>query len=262
MQLVEALSTFSDLSLSDCQKLLKMLSQCELDAIFGESRLDAVRWHRVFGELGKLSGKPTGATENDVRLAISSALEADVLVGPPPASLSGPCERAVSYTGAVGFYARELTLAPEVMEDHVDSWADPGSRSALSSCKKLVGHFLTGPSPSWAVPFDIGQPRPLEGLAAGMCHQRLALYPEINDAEKLIMTYELPSGTHQAIPTIGDAYRWNDDRPHWRSFFKPSPAGASPGRTGPLNSKLDGFPEIVHAPVRLEYLIHPLQKRS
>lgn len=153
-------------------------------------------------------------------------------------------------------------MAPETIEDHIDSWSDPAAKNALDSCRRLLGHFPTGPSPSWAIPFDASEPRPLDGFSAGICHQRLALYPEINDAEKLIMTYSLPSGTTQTIPTIGDAYRWNDDRPHWRSFFLPSPAGTSPGRTGPLNSGLDGFPEIVHSPVRMDHLIHPLQKRS
>jgi hypothetical protein len=262
MRLVEAITSFTGLALSDCTDLLNMLTQRETEAIFEESRLDEPFWHKVFQELASLVGSPTAATDNDVRLAISAALEDAILIGPPPDSLSGPCERAASFSGMVGYYARELFLNPSAIEDHIDAWADPSAKNALAACKGLLGHLTTGRNPSWAIPYAHGDPHPLDGLSAGICHQRLALYPEIDDAAKLIMTYTLPSGTTQTIPTIGDAYRWNDDRPHWRSFFLPSPAGTSPGRTGPLDSGLDGFPEIVHAPVRLDYLIRPLQKRS
>lgn len=95
MRLIEAISSFSGLTLADCTNLLKMLTQRETEAIFEESRLDEPVWHRVFDELAALVGSLPGVTDNDIRLAISAALEDSVLIGPPPDSLSGPCERAV-----------------------------------------------------------------------------------------------------------------------------------------------------------------------
>jgi hypothetical protein len=260
MDFAAAIATHPTAQLGDVKRLLSLLAIREQDAIWTESRIDESHWHQILDELAVFLPNAS-AVADDVRNAISTALETVLLAGPKPVPLASHCERAVSYEKAVLFYSRELGVSLENMQDHFDKWADPSNARALQACRNLLGAFLTGMKPTWAIPYDPSAPRPLDGCVAESCHCRLALHPVVDTSEKVIMTYRLPPGVVQSIPTLGDAFRWCDPQPHWRSFFLPADPGHTVGRTAPMFHGIDGFPEIVHDPVLLVHLTHPLEKR-
>ncbi len=260
MDLVSAIANYPAVQLGDVERVLSMLTIREQNAIRAESRLVEVHWHRILDELVLLIPKASAAA-NEVRRAISNALESVIFAGPEPVPLASHCERAVSYEKAVIFYSRELGVSLENMHDHFDKWADPSNARALQACRNLLGVFLTGMKPTWAIPYEPGTSRPLDGCTAESCHCRLALHPLVDTTEKVVMTYLLPLGVVQKIPTLGDAFRWCDPQPHWRSFFLPAATGHTVGWTAPMFPGIDGLPEIVHEPVPLVHLTHPLEKR-
>jgi len=262
LNLETAIFNWSEAPSDHYAALLGKLLKRERDAIHTESRLAQAHWHAIFAQLDPLASSGTNVTVDEIRLAISAALEAAVLIGPAPKPVVVQCERAVSYDKAVGYFVRELSIPRIDMEGHFDAWSDPENTRSLNACQRLLGRFQTGPRPTWGIPFPSGDPRPLDGLCAGDCHQRLALFPEIDLSEKVIMTYALPVNTRQTIPTIADAFGWSDTPPCWRSFFLPAPSGEFVGYTAPMISTVSGLPEIVHEPVHLTHLLHPLQKRS
>ncbi len=258
MDFITALGLWPHAPVDEFSPLLETLSTREQAAIHGEPRLEEPVWQSIFLELSALA---PGASADEVRLAFSAALENVLLCGTAGDPIPFQCERAVPFEGAIGYYIRELMIPRLEMEENFDFWSDPDAAKPLDSCCSLLGHFKTGPHPSWAIPFASNEPNPLDGHSAETCHQRLALYPDGDHSPKVIMTYILPPGTKHAVPTIGDAFRWNDAFPYWRSFFLPAPIGASLGKTAPLDNSLTGFDEIVHEPIDLINLTRPLQRR-
>jgi hypothetical protein len=260
---MDFITSLTSLPAAEAERFLAcigLLTIRERDAILTESRISEDLWNGIHSQLRLLA---PSIEADDVRLAFSAALEGQFLTGPRPDPRANHCERAVSYERTLKYFLGQVGLPRSEMEDHVDYWDNDADPTALVDCKGLVGHLLTGARPSWAVPFEFTSPmtRPLSGMCASAVHCCLALYPEVDDSPKMIMTYALPSHAPQAIPTIADAFQWNDDQPFWRYFFLPSAPDLGYGMTAPMDPSQSGFPEIVHEPIPLSHLVTPLQKR-